>query len=67
MSIKNALKRLELQVSKNSNKRPVTFVIPYSRDKEKTKEIMQELIKEYCLEASAQVIFVLDFSTAKAA
>lgn len=63
MSIKNIIKRLENQVSKNSDKNTMTFVIPYTHDEEKTKEIKRSIIVQFKLEKSdAQIIYILDFS-----
>jgi hypothetical protein len=64
MAIKGQLARIERHLAKRGN-RPVTFIIPYSSDKQKTKEIQQRLIRENGLEnKDALIIFVFNFALA---
>jgi hypothetical protein len=64
MAIKGQLARIERHLAKRGN-RPITFIIPYSKDKQKTKEIQQRLIRENGLENKAiLIIFVFDFAFA---
>jgi hypothetical protein len=64
MAIKGQLARLERQLAKRGN-HPITFIIPYSKDKQKTKDIQQRLIKENGLEyKDTLIIFVFDFALA---
>ncbi len=64
MAIKGQLARIERHLAKRAN-RPITFIIPYSKDKQKTKELQQRLIRDNALEnKDALIIFVFDFALA---
>jgi hypothetical protein len=64
MAIKGQLAHIERQLAKRGN-HPVTFIIPYSKDQEKTKELQQRLIRENGLEnKETAIIFVFDFALA---
>jgi hypothetical protein len=45
MAIKGQLARIERHLAKRGS-HPITFIIPYSSDKQKIKEIQQRLIRE---------------------
>lgn len=64
MAIKGQLARIERHLAKRGN-HPITFVIPYSGDKQKTKEIQQRLIRENGLvNKDTLIIFVFNFALA---
>lgn len=65
MSIKNAIRRLEIKMTNNSSSYPMTFIVPYSKDQGQANKIEQELLQNKGLKNSngnGLVIFVIDFA-----
>lgn len=64
MAIKGQIARIERQLAKRG-KYPITFIIPYSQDMQKAKEVQQLIIRENGLEnKDTLIIFVFDFAIA---
>lgn len=64
MAIKGQLARLERQLAKTGG-RMLSFVIPYCRDREQSKNLKQEILIQNGLDKSPNVtvVFVMDYST----
>jgi hypothetical protein len=65
MSIKNAIRRLENKIAKNGSSHSVTFVIPYCKDRSRSKEMQQKLLLDHNLvNSESLVVFAIDFAKA---
>lgn len=64
MSIKNAIRRIEGLLTKNTGSQLITFVIPYCKDVSYSEIIKSKLINQNGLvnRSEIQIIFVTDFA-----